>query len=238
LHQESTKANRSLNLAKMECMLNVAKIGIVSIMHQYALYISDKTERRIEMCNFEIESKGETIYITTPYNPNFVAKVKRTGAKWDGASKRWHTDARNIEIVRGIMREVYGRDDSTQETVSVRIILNRALGIYGAPIVLFGKTVASASGRDSGARLGEGVAFERGAANSGGSVKNWTTRISENSIIVLHDVPKQAVAEKLNWEDDMGTFEIINNDKVDQDALRAEKDRLLARIAEIDSLLN
>lgn len=44
------------------------------------------------------------IAIDSPYNPDFVRRIKKAGGKWDPANKVWETDERSIETVREIMR--------------------------------------------------------------------------------------------------------------------------------------
>lgn len=177
------------------------------------------------------------ISIDSPYNPEFISRIKEAGGKWNPGAKTWDVDERSIEVVRTIMREVYGRDDRPQETVTVKVTVGENI-IYGdrGPIVLFGRIIASARSRDGGARVGDGISFEKGGADSGGSRKNWDTRISPESVFRIYDVPKLAVEQKLGWNDDYGTFEVI----VPEDplaALRTEKKALLARLAEIEELL-
>jgi len=178
------------------------------------------------------------IAIETPYNPNFVSKIKKAGGKWNPGNKTWETDERSIEAVRAIMREVYGQDDLPQELVNVKVTIGQqSISQHTGPIVLFGRAIASAWGRDSGARVGEGVCFESGSATSGGSAKNWYTIIKENSVFTVYDIPKKAVEEKLGWSDDYGTFEIVENSDP-LAALKAEKEALLKRLTEIDAILS
>jgi len=177
------------------------------------------------------------IAITSPYNPTFVSRIKKAGGKWDGTSKTWVCDERTIEAVRSIMREVYGQDDHPQELVNVKVTMSEdGIGEYHGPIVLFGRAIASAWGRDSGARIGDGVGFEKGGCESGGSAKNWKTIIKGGSVFTIFDVPKAAVENKLGWDDSYGKFEIVSPDDPSA-VLKAEKEALLKRIAEIDEEL-
>lgn len=142
-----------------------------------------------------------------------------------------------MEAARKIMKEVYGRDDKPTKTVSVRVCLGKTLYEYGGPVTLFGKTIASAWGRDTGAKVGDGVAFEQGFPKSGGSVKNWVTEVPEKSIIIIHDVPLESVESKFDWKDDYGVFEIINPKENERQAVLREREALERRLEEINSLL-
>ncbi len=113
---------------------------------------------------------------------------------------------------------------------------DHTISAHTGPVVLFGRTVASAHGRDSGAKIGEGVCFEAGGCTSGGSVKNWYTVIESGSVLTIYDVPRRAAEEKLGWSDSYGSFEIV--EAADPLAgLKAEKEALLKRLAEIDAIL-
>lgn len=177
------------------------------------------------------------ITIDTPYNPAFVQRIKAMGGRWDTMGRVWVTDERNAEAVRAAMREVYGRDDTPgADLVSVRVIVSGTIYAGRGPVVLFGRTIASATGRDSGARVGDGVAFTQGAPRSGGSMKNWATEVRPGAVILIHDVPRAAVEARLNWEDSYGAFEIIES-APNRQALEEERARLQARLAEIEQIL-
>ena len=69
---------------------------------------------------------------------------------------------------------------------------------------------------------------------SGGSVKNWTSVVPQGSIVVLHNVPATLLDQPLP----KGVrAERLEERKSNRDALMAEKQRLLERIAEIDNLV-
>ncbi len=178
------------------------------------------------------------IAVDSPYNPVFVKRIKKAGGKWNASNRTWEVDERSIDTVRSIMREVYGQDDLPQELVTVKVTIgDKSLEEWRAPVVLFGRTIASARGRDSGARPGEGVCFEKGGCDSGGSMKNWYTIVRAGSEITIYDVPRLAVEQKLGWKDEYGTFEVVEADDP-LAALKAEKEALLKRLAEIEEILN
>lgn len=187
----------------------------------------------------KIEITENAALVYTPYNANFVTRIKTVGgAKWDGTKKAWKVPANTVDEVRSIMREIYGETDEPEavEKVNVRLTFNESYWRTCRPITLLGKTVASAFGRDSGAKVGDGVTFVKGAPESGGSAKNWHTEIPEGSIVILHDVPKSLVSadnlpECVSFEIEASRPEAERNDLI------AERERLLARIAEIDRLL-
>lgn len=187
----------------------------------------------------KIEIIESSAYVYTPYNANFVTRIKTVGgAKWDGAKKAWKVPANTVDEVRAIMREIYGETDEPEavEKVNVRLTFISEFSPLRAPVTLLGKTIATAYGRDSGARVGSGVTFINKSPESGGSVKNWHTVIPEGSVCVLHDVPASLVtADNLP---ECVSFEIeARRPEIERIDLIAERERLLARIAEIDKLL-
>lgn len=195
------------------------------------------------MNGFEIEIKDGQAYLTTPYNPVYVQRIKQLGARWDASSKRWRINEQSIYAARKIMREVYGEDDQKHgEKVTVIATFDKTQSALCSAYCLLGKIIAQAYGRDTGAKVGPDAAFVEGAPLSGGSVKNWETIIPKGSVVEIYNVPRsfaEQEIERSESENNEISFEIKNaSGKIDRAALSAERERLLLRIAEIDSLLN
>lgn len=178
--------------------------------------------------------------VYTPYNADFVSRIKSSvgGAKWDGTKKAWKVPATAVDAVRDIMREIYGETDEPESTdkVNVRLTFTKECSPLCAPVTMLGKTIASAFGRDSGAKVGDGVTFLEGSPRSGGSVKNWHTVVPEGCVVLLYDVPRSIVtADRLP---DCVSFEIEERrPEIERKDLLEERERLMKRIAEIDALL-
>jgi hypothetical protein len=64
---------------------------------------------------------GSKIAITSPYNPNFAGRMHAVGGRWDISDQVWVADARALEPVRDICREIYGEDDQGGEHVTLRV---------------------------------------------------------------------------------------------------------------------
>ena len=189
------------------------------------------------MCKITVTTEAETAYLSTPYNANFVAAIKRIGgARWDRDRRVWAIPAEAIDQAREIMRRVYGEDDrpSAEPSVSVKLTFSDRICEWRAPVTILGKTIASAWGRDSGARVGDDVAFVEGRPESGGSMKNWYSVVPAGCVVVLHNVPQAALQMELP---EGVTAEVMQPATIDRAALEAERERLLARLAEIDQLL-
>lgn len=178
-----------------------------------------------------VENGKARVY--TPYNKEFVKAIKNIGqAKWqDGA---WVVPANMVDAVRAIMMDIYGETDiSTTEKVDVKLTFSEGVDAYRSAVTIFGKTIARAYGRNSRVDVGDDVAFIKGAPKASGSVNNWNTRIPEECVCIVSNVPETMLNEELP---EGVTAEVLKK-TVDRKALEEEKERLLARIAEIDSLL-
>lgn len=187
------------------------------------------------MDKYEIRMEGEVAKVYTPYNKEFIARLKLLGGKWSSAESCWKVPAFALEDTRKAMRDIYGRDDTETKTVDITIRTTEDISEHCAPVVMYGRTVASAFGRDSGAKSGNGVIFRSGSPKSGGSVKNWYTLIPEGCEIVLHAIPAN-MAE--NTPEGVEVISITENATIDRAALEAERERLKKRLAEIDALLD
>ena len=189
------------------------------------------------MCRVKIDNlDSDRIAITAPYNPEFVKKIKLAGGRWDNETRVWTMDTANVDFARKILRDVYGYDDITEvgtEFVRVRITALREIYAHCNPVILFGRVIASARGRDSGARAGEGVAFIEKQPQSGGSVVNWRTKIPEGAVFVVDDVPS-ACLDTLDKDDYQ--YEVIEKTRAEQlSRLKARRDELTAALTQIEA---
>ncbi len=195
---------------------------------------------------FSITKSGDTLRVVSPYHPWFIKDAKKNlHGRWN--ENAWVFDARNEQAVRALVKRYYGYEDNCA-LVSLRV----DFGSEGderkcAPVYRAGRVVASATGRDSGARLGQGVILERGNVNSSGSMKNWTTVVGPNTVVLIHDVPLSVA--KNHTEGDGGykgeSYEIVAAPVVEPasaeiagaEALQKERLHLQARLVEIEELL-
>lgn len=186
----------------------------------------------------KIEIVDEKAYIDTPYNKYFVSKIKTIGgARWDNARREWKIPAACVDQARAIMREVFGECDLPDDTrrVTVMLTFDECVSRVCSSVSIFGKTIARAYGRDSGATVGEDAVFIKGKPTSGGSRANWETQVKPGSVVVLRNVPETILNEELP---DGVTYGIMpDEEKPNREELLAEKERLLARLAEIETLL-
>lgn len=190
--------------------------------------------------DFKITIANGMAQIKTPYNANFVAKIKMVGgAKWDAEKRRWTVPESAVPAVREIMRDVYGRDDLVEgETVSARLTFAETIERTTTSVIIMGHTISRAYGRDSGANPGDGVSFVQGECFSGGSMRNWTSGVKGGSVVIIDKVPIALYEREKDNLPRGVTCEIVENDcPTSRIQLEEEKSRLLARIAEIDKML-
>lgn len=185
--------------------------------------------------NISIKTAGGALECRSPYNAIFVERARNLGGKFRGGA--WYFDARDESRVREVCREVYGSDGLTSDTITLRIEWTESRAETCGPLTVSGRTIATAFGRDSGAKLGDGVVVLAGGFDSGGSVKNWQTKVSAGTIALVRDFPR-SLADKLSSNKYQSRIYSIEPESppVDRAALESERARLLARIAEIDAL--
>lgn len=213
------------------------------------------------MSAISIETKDGKSYITTPYSSVFVRRIRLMGGRWDAGSRRWVIPSEALPAARELLMDIFGETDvaPAEETVTVVVeYLHNVSAVRGA-ISIGGLTIARASGRDSVARLGPGVAFTCGQPQSGGSHMNWMTIIPAGCVVELYRVPLKKAQRLLrsNADEYKITYrreqppearqstelrqdpEPANDlQKLDRASLVAEKRRLYERLAEINRLLD
>lgn len=175
--------------------------------------------------------------VFTPYNATFVSKIKTIGGrKWDAAAGCWTVPESEIGVVRKHMMDVYGETDQVDDVdrVTLMVKFNKMEYEVCKSIVMFGKTIVRATGRDSGARTGDDVALIEGGIGSGGSVKNWHSIAYAGAVLKVRNVPRTAIGMTGGYD---VTVEEVKDVTPDRTALIEEREKLLARLAEIDKLL-
>lgn len=168
------------------------------------------------------------IALQSPYHPDIPSRAKNIGGRWNSTRKQWTFDARDESAVRDLAREIYGTDGSqAADLVTIRVGVDRDADSSDTWFA-YGRQIAHRRGRDEQVRLGEGVVIvEGGFPRSGGSVKYPQLRAESGTVLEIRDVPRTLVVDG----------EEIVGETLDIEGLRAERERLAARIAEIDALL-
>lgn len=139
--------------------------------------------------------ENEKAKVFTPYNADFVKAIKKIGgSKWNGSS--WEVPVTSVEDVREIMMQVYGQTDISETSYyMIKLETTGEISELRKGITIFGRTIATAFGRDSRVRIGNDVSFLKGEPISEGSSKNWYTTVPKGCIISIHNVPDNLLNE-------------------------------------------
>ncbi len=182
----------------------------------------------------KLEINDDQIIVYTPYHAEFVAKARNFRGKWDKPRGAWIFDDTIIEHVREAMIQFFGTTGEVPYDNCTLVIENYDASCLTGPVVLFGRIIARAFGRDSGAKLGDDIVLISGSVDSSGSVKNWSTTVNKATLHIKNfplpgtELPevKQAIEE--------GWVKVIRNTKKRPETeIREEITALLARIDEL-----
>lgn len=193
------------------------------------------------MASVSVTSNGTTVTLASPYSENLPPRARALGGKFDRAEKVWTFDARDEQRVRDLAREIYGTDgsDADEPGVTIRVNVLGVAGKYGAAartLTLVGHELAYRPARDEDVRLGRGVVVIKGGFTaSGGSMKYPALDDLSGIVIEVRDLSR-GTAERALAE--YPEHVSLIGEGLDREALRAERARLAARLAEIDALLS
>ena len=174
---------------------------------------------------------GNEVSVRTPYVKGWPDRAKQLGGRWDG--KAWRFDSRDKPRVEELLSKFFGWvAEPSGETVTIRIPLAEAKCEYEQDLHVAGRLVARRPSRDSRVQLGTGVVVVEGHfGGMGGSHKNPALGDVDDVVVELRDFPVEAIQR----------IEIphqVMTEKTEQLVeLRAERDRLQARIAELDAAI-
>jgi hypothetical protein len=176
--------------------------------------------------------------LSAPYDPAMPAKARKIGGRFSSGTKLWTFDARDEQRVRELCIEIYGTDGSTadQPGLTIRIPVNTIQDTWDQELRLAGRRLAWRPNRDDAVRLGDGVILASGGWDSrGGSVKNPRLEPAEDgTVLEVRDVPPgQAMKMLANARDSY----LVDDPSGVLETLRAERQQLVERLAEIDAQL-
>ena len=194
----------------------------------------------------KLSQTADSVAVKSPYDSDFVAAARSIGGKWDREQGLWVFPSNLIDEVRQIMMANYHTTGESPE-VKLKVTVSAEISGYTAPAYIGPVPVAQAWGRDGGAKPLNGACFIKGKPRSGGSIKNWYTIIPEDSEFTIR-VPGDLAEYLINEHQDTQSIEIgyySEDNTADKqmpspetvDALIAERQRLMDRIAEIDNIL-
>lgn len=187
------------------------------------------------MNDINITTAGGKLDVVSPYHPDMPRQAKSLGGRWNSAGRSWVFDQRDEDRVRDMLRSIFGTDGSPADQadlVTIRWDISGYCQTKGDnELRLGGRLVASRRTRDADVRLGEGVVLISGGfPGSAGSMQYPALAAKDNTIIEVRDIPRAVVASAA------ADITIVDS-TIDIDTLRAERAKLLERLAEIDAAL-
>ena len=136
--------------------------------------------------------------LRAPFNKNLTNACHKLGGKWDGNEKAW--------IFTGLVSDQVEELDEkyNSKLIGIEVSVLRDYYEHTAPIYIAGFEIAKAFGRDSGAKLADGIAIISGKKPySCGSMKNWATEIAEGTVF------RMQMPELCLGDIDTETFQVI-----------------------------
>ena len=166
---------------------------------------------------------NETCYAIAPFSSEFVKKAKLLGGKWgltDGVRSWIFPRAAKIHL-ENLCIDIYGENGKDPvECVTLQISFpNGGDSDYCKGIEAAGRSICYASGRDSGAKVSDGVVFLRGGCKSAGSVKNWYTKILTDSVVEIYNMPRPIAEKYIATDPDSKIIEIVKTSDRKQEIL-------------------
>ncbi|WP_030185976.1 helix-turn-helix domain-containing protein [Streptomyces capuensis] len=187
------------------------------------------------MTDINITTTNGKLEVSSPYHPDMPPLARGLGGRWNPANRTWAFDQRDEDRIRDMLRGIFGTDGSPvdqADLITVRWDISNYCHSKGDnELRLAGRLVASRRSRDTDVRLGENVVLISGGfPGSAGSMQYPALAPRDNTVIEVRDIPRAAVDL-----DDEGITLVEST--IDTDALRAERTKLLDRLAEIDAAL-
>lgn len=93
------------------------------------------------MSEIEVKIRDDKAMLYTPYNPEFVKRIKKfSDARWNSGEKCWTIDESNLGAARVIMKEIYGyADNEINEKVTLKIHVKESVSKKHGDVILIRK---------------------------------------------------------------------------------------------------
>lgn len=176
-----------------------------------------------------VKKENGKIKVQSSYSKDFVKKAHELNGKWEKPD--WIFDETVEEALRASLMDIYGEDGTPTEYVTVRF---RAcdFSVHSPEIAIDGLQIAKRFSRDSEVVMTNDNAFvvTGGFKSRGGSARNPRIEPLPGTVI-------QAQIPKCLYEKHSSDMELVEESGARKADLLAEKEKLLARLAEIEEEL-
>lgn len=181
----------------------------------------------------KVTVENDIIKVNSPYNKSFVAGAKQIQGKWNAPC--WVFPEENKEAVKALLIECYGEcgELGAVSTVTVDLDLDTYTEGYEDGEIRVGSIVVlKRLYRDREVIFSDNAMLINGGfATSGGSAKSPRIAADKNTIVRVKGVPETIYSKIKDHEG----VKLVSD--IDVESLKVEREKLLKRLAEIDSLL-
>jgi len=195
-------------LSGYKCKLKVNEISEAFTAGNIELMVEDVSVRSKYGTDLKYSPVGESkasdgiVAISHPiYNKILVEKSKSLGGKWDSDERSWifpYFMSDKVEELEELFND---------EKVLIELTYPYDHSVHCDSVAFCGYTIARATGRDSGAVLGDNVFQLSGKITSRGSIANWYSMVESGSVFRI-EVPK-LLLETYGSEDTFHEYKIL-----------------------------
>lgn len=154
---------------------------------------------------------NEKIAVFTPYTSRFVKKARDLQGEWSDTRKAWIFHQEELCDVKNALLKIYGEDGATPVEYCTLHITNYNKSVSLKGVELFGRSIAYATGKRSGAKISDDIIWLEGEYNSGGSNAYWETIIT-NGEFKIKNFPITLINKKVKDAIEEGWCKIIRKE--------------------------
>lgn len=172
------------------------------------------------------------VYVLSGYNRDYISRAKGIQGRWN--APYWVFPEENIDELRELLLDVYGEcgDLAEEAPVTVTVDLDLDKYNYGAEVMIGSFVAVKRRYRDSEVIYADNVMLVSGGFTpTGGSAKYPAVCHETGTVIRVKDIPVR-LYEKIKDLDGVTLYKAPDNS-----ALIEERNRLLARLAELNALI-
>lgn len=167
--------------------------------------------KRVNRDDISLHSNGRNTYVSSPYDPTFIGRVKDLGGRWDSKKEQWFVPDSKVGELREVLSDLYDWDDTDNEYAVINYEAD-ALKEDGNALKLGNMVIAERPSRDRKVQISKNTICLDDFPSSGGSSKYPTVDAEEGTdfTTVIHkkflDRLDGDVKEKVTvrWEGTLG----------------------------------
>lgn len=178
--------------------------------------------------------QGNSLAVTCPWNPEFIAEARRLRGKWDAASRAWvFREAQLHSQVRALLSEIFCTDGTEAPSVDVLLNVHQFLGVSDPVemIELGGRRILSVHPDCTNYQLDASASIVQGEI----CVRNGLLAFSHDLMLEIVCLP-EAVLDTLP-EAQRGSTRIIVRHGLDMASLLQKEANLAERLGEVRRMI-